>query len=181
MSSLVLNGEPVAFYGFSSHPDRVLVSTADYGAFMVVRQDAIKVVPEEEGRSDDKQGEPMYVNTNEDSHSHFILEDEDTGQLRRIVTRELPNVINHFAAKNREYGENADVLGIRGQFADIWRKIGKLRTGMWDDNPEQLTSESVAEILGDLIGHCLLSLDMIHTLPPQERDRYTTTQQGEGK
>ena len=36
----------------------------------------------------------------------------------------------------------------------------KLRTGMWDGDEHLLTSESVDEILLDMIGHCFLTLRM---------------------
>lgn len=81
-------------------------------------------------------------------------------QFERILRTSLPEFLDLFAAKNREYGNNADTLGPKGQFADIWRKIAKLKTGLWDDREEDLESESVDQILLDLIGHCFLTLDM---------------------
>lgn len=82
----------------------------------------------------------------------------ETEELARIVTDELPKFLELFISKNQEYGENAQTLGARGQFADIWRKIAKLKTGLWDGNEDRLKSEGVDEILRDLIGHCLLTL-----------------------
>lgn len=94
-------------------------------------------------------------------HYHVKVEEGDTEQLRRILVNELPFVIGHFARKNKQYGENAGVLGVRGQFADIWRKIGLLKTAMWDGEPERLQFEDVTEVIWDLIGHLLLTLDML--------------------
>jgi hypothetical protein len=74
----------------------------------------------------------------------------------------LPEVMSLFAKKNAEYGENAFELGVRGQFSDIWRKIGKLRTALWDQDYSKLTSESVEEVIRDLIGHLLLTLDLLN-------------------
>jgi hypothetical protein len=94
-----------------------------------------------------------------DTRVEIDLEKTDGARLREIVLDELPIFLELFARKNREYGDgNSDVLGPKGQFSDIWRKIAKLKTGMWDGREDQLTSEGVDEILRDLIGHCFLAL-----------------------
>lgn len=59
--------------------------------------------------------------------------------------------------KARDYGDAGDHLGIKGQYAELWRKIGKLKGPMWDDR--QLTFEQPVEILQDLIGHCIKAID----------------------
>lgn len=82
-----------------------------------------------------------------------------TEQARRIMEQHLPKWRELFLQRNADYGDNADYLGAAGQFADIWRKIRKLKKGMWDGEP--LTGEQIDEILLDLIGHCFLSLDML--------------------
>ena len=73
-------------------------------------------------------------------------------------------MLDLFIKKNAEYGSgeqsSGTYLGARGQFADIWRKIGKLKIGLWDGNEAQLTTESVDEILRDMIGHCFLALQL---------------------
>jgi hypothetical protein len=91
------------------------------------------------------------------------------GANQRIVDRLIPEFISHQQQKAKDYNgslpgfpdgfENADVLGVKGQFAEIWRKIWKLKKGMWDG--EQLVNEGVREILMDLIGHCFLAIDML--------------------
>ena len=88
------------------------------------------------------------------------LNGDETDELRNILLQQLPEFLDLFIRKNREYGENAQTLGPKGQFADIWRKIAKLKTGLWEGKEDQLTSEGVDEILRDLIGHCLLTLSM---------------------
>ncbi len=85
---------------------------------------------------------------------------DETPELRNILAEELPEFLELFIRKNAEYGENAQTLGPKGQFADLWRKVGKLKTGLWDGHEERLTSEGVDEILRDLIGHCLLTLQL---------------------
>lgn len=87
----------------------------------------------------------------------------------RIISKLVPEWVEHQKLKGADYNtisaagepifENADVLGIRGQFSDIWRKIWKLKKGMWDG--ETLVAEQPREILMDLIGHCFLAIDMI--------------------
>ena len=94
----------------------------------------------------------------------IVVQPSDSDQLREILLRQLPQMLELFIKKNSEYGSgeqsSGTALGSRGQYADIWRKIGKLKIGLWDDNEEQLTTESVDEILRDLIGHCFLALQL---------------------
>ena len=72
----------------------------------------------------------------------------------------VPDVHERFRKKQMAYqgGDEFMVLGLRGQFADIHRKVGKLKTAMWDGKPEDLLGEPLEEVLADLIGHCFLSL-----------------------
>lgn len=55
--------------------------------------------------------------------------------------------------------ENHRVLGIRGQFSDLWRKMGKLKKAIWDGKP--LATEQPREILMDQISHCFLMIAMM--------------------
>jgi hypothetical protein len=93
------------------------------------------------------------------------------GANERIRTRLVPEWLDHQQDKAADYNtpasaldplagfENADVLGIPGQFAEIWRKVWKLKRGMWDG--ATLVNEGVREILMDMIGHCFLAIDML--------------------
>lgn len=84
---------------------------------------------------------------------------QDPSQVRELIEHDLPRFLDLFLTRSREYGDdNKFVLGSRGQFADMWRKFGKLKTGIWEGKEAQLTSEGVDEILVDLIGHCFLTL-----------------------
>ncbi len=89
---------------------------------------------------------------------------DESDQLHDILAEHLPDMLDLFIKKNAEYGSgeqsSGTYLGARGQFADIWRKIGKLTIGLWDGNEAQLTTESVDEILRDMIGHCFLALQL---------------------
>lgn len=101
------------------------------------------------------------VQDGKSGHLHLQCEPGDTDQLRRIVGIELPRVLAKFAAKNTQYGEASFDLGIRGQFADMHRKYVLLRKAMWDNPGEPLEFEPLEEILGDFIGHILMTLDML--------------------
>lgn len=81
-------------------------------------------------------------------------------QAKRILGLILPRFAQKFVAANQHYGpNNANVLGPAGQFADIWRKIGPLRRSLWEG--VELTREGPDEICLDLIGHLLLTVDML--------------------
>lgn len=98
---------------------------------------------------------------------------QESEQLHSILAEHLPDMLDLFIKKNAEYGSgeqsSGTYLGARGQFADIWRKIGKLKIGLWDGNEAQLTTESVDEILRDMIGHCFLALQL-RALARQEKE-----------
>jgi len=85
-----------------------------------------------------------------------------------LLREQLFPAILLFRRKARDYSERsgiftADLLGARGQFAEIWRKIPKLKKGMWDG--DELVGETVTEILMDLLGHTLLSLGFVNKKP----------------
>jgi hypothetical protein len=69
--------------------------------------------------------------------------------------------LERFAEGYAEYGEGAaDELGIAGQWGDLNRKVKKLKGWAWSGGPAP-TRETPQQILQDVIGHCLLALDMI--------------------
>lgn len=72
-----------------------------------------------------------------------------------ILEEIVPEVLERFVERSVDYGDTYAALGVRGQFADIWRKIGKLKRSLWDG--QQLTGEQPDEILDDVIGHALLT------------------------
>jgi hypothetical protein len=96
------------------------------------------------------------------------------GATDRIINGLVPEFVSHQQQKAKDYNstfadgfsdgvplgfENADVLGLPGQFAEIWRKIWKLKRALWDGS--RLVGEQPREILLDLIGHAFLAIDMI--------------------
>lgn len=88
-----------------------------------------------------------------------------TEQAKRILGQRLPDVIAHFCERNAEYGEEAHVLGVKGQFADINRKVIKLKRYLWDDVPVPPGAESIETIAGELIGHLLILIDEMASGP----------------
>lgn len=64
-----------------------------------------------------------------------------------------------FLERNRGYGDTGYVLGAKGQYADMNRKMGKLKHTLWDGH--EAVGETEEEMLMDLIGHCLLTIDYI--------------------
>lgn len=82
--------------------------------------------------------------------------DVTTREARDIADYLIPEWWMQFKAKNNEYGTHDDDLGMRGQYADIHRKMKKLRNSLWDGLP--LTHEQPREVILDLIGHLFLTL-----------------------
>jgi hypothetical protein len=73
----------------------------------------------------------------------------------------LGTALEAFAEGYREYGPGAaDELGLAGQWGDLHRKVGKLKRSLWQGN-QNLTREDESAILNDIVGHCLLALDML--------------------
>lgn len=92
----------------------------------------------------------------EDGVLRIAIPENDSGQAYRIVHEIVPEVVKLFVQKNADYGDTSFDLGIKGQYAELHRKIGKLKRTMWDGNG--LKFEQTEEVLMDLIGHALLSL-----------------------
>ena len=79
-----------------------------------------------------------------------------TQEALDIIDRIFPEWLDLFLKKNRQYGNNPDDLGVRGDYADMHRKWKVLRRGMWDFTP--LPGESTREVLLDMIGHCFRAI-----------------------
>lgn len=101
--------------------------------------------------------------------------------IDRITTRVMPEWMKLFSAKNEDY-TNSDgteafkLLGLRGQFADIWGKVWKLKKSVWDGDP--LSFEDEKEIFMDVIGHCFLALAILdEEREAQEEMEIALTQQ----
>lgn len=85
--------------------------------------------------------------------------DYPTEAARHIMETILQEWVDKFLEKNGDYGDTYKSLGSAGQFAEIWRKVPKLKRAMWDHIP--LSGEQPREILMDLIGHCFMAIHLI--------------------
>ena len=98
--------------------------------------------------------------------TEFNLRIENPGseQVGHVLHDILPRVLELFLQKAEDYSRASDgfnwanVLGDKAQFVDMSRKMGKLYSGLWEG--KRLQGEQVEEIVMDLIGHCLLILEM---------------------
>jgi hypothetical protein len=84
--------------------------------------------------------------------------------FERIRDDWMPLWLKGFERKARDYNSSSgwephEVLGVKGQFADLWRKVGKLKKALWDDEP--LEGEQPLEIIDDLISHLFLTRDLL--------------------
>jgi len=91
----------------------------------------------------------------------LIIQMDEPSPVDSLLMQHLPDLVQMFRSKARDYGSRghftADALGSRGQFAEIWRKVGKLKRCMWDGKDMQY--EQTDEILADLFGHIMLAID----------------------
>ena len=95
--------------------------------------------------------------------NNIVLSLQDESPVDSLLIMHLPHIVALFRSKARDYGGDnhftADSLGARGQFAEIWRKVGKLKRCMWDG--QQMKHEQADEILADLFGHIMLAIDYV--------------------
>ena len=83
---------------------------------------------------------------------------ENLASLDRIISSWRHN----FEVAYIEYGPHAaDETGLAGQWADLHRKVRKLKPAMWEGDATHLRRESMEEILQDIMGHALLALEML--------------------
>jgi hypothetical protein len=75
---------------------------------------------------------------------------------RAIRDHLLQECAEYFYLRGADYA-NVPLLGSAGPFADLNRKMGKLRQALWEKKPLE-TGEDVDEILRDVFGHTLLTL-----------------------
>jgi hypothetical protein len=98
-------------------------------------------------------GESIYVinlgSLQDTSATRYIFGDNGGAGM-------LQNWVAQFLHKHKDYGDHADDLGAPGQYAEIHRKIGKLKRVLWDG--KELKGEPAREVLLDLIGHCFLAM-----------------------
>lgn len=74
-----------------------------------------------------------------------------------IVDRLIPEITKDFDIWGLEYQQERD-LGIRGEFANLYRKVRKLKTTIWDGVDSSGWRESKRTILKEVVAHGLLAL-----------------------
>lgn len=80
----------------------------------------------------------------------------------RIVKVHVQEALDHFLARNAEYGDDNDFnLGLAGQYVDISRKVQKLKRRWWKHEPARDGEESDRVIVMELIGHLLMSMEYL--------------------
>ena len=81
-------------------------------------------------------------------------------QAMRVVQKVLPDMLELYLKKSRDYGGNVMDrfgLGAKAAIPDLARKFGKLIDAIWHDKPLQF--EQPEEVLKDLFGHIVIILD----------------------
>jgi hypothetical protein len=80
----------------------------------------------------------------------------------------LPEVMRKFFSKNADYGDQHRTgLGIKAEFVGLHRKFAKLKAFFWDG--QEMNHETGEEMLHDVIGACLLMLDLMNQEKLRER------------
>jgi hypothetical protein len=93
----------------------------------------------------------------------------EISDLDYILNVLLPEIRKKMIADAAHYGtEGHKGLGLKGQFADMYRKMVPLKRQMWDGIPS--TREDTREIVQDMIGHCLLTLALLDELTAQAEE-----------
>jgi hypothetical protein len=75
-------------------------------------------------------------------------------QAHFIFTYLVPLWANQFAEGNRKYADVDQSLGSKGVFPDINRKVGILKSRIWEG--KEVVGEPTEEVIFDLIGHLFL-------------------------
>jgi len=72
----------------------------------------------------------------------------------------LETAVNDWKYKRPNYGDAFLELGAKGQFSEIWRKVKKLQTEVWEGQP--LVGETATQVAMEIIPHCLMMVYCLH-------------------
>jgi hypothetical protein len=97
----------------------------------------------------------VWVEVTSETSVHYEINNLPTEQAKVIFRDLLPDMLERFLSKNKDYGDNFIDLGPAAEFVRIANKFGKLKQVMWDG--EKLEHESIEEVLDDFLGHVLLA------------------------
>lgn len=82
---------------------------------------------------------------------------ERSRALRRaVVNCIVPEALELFLRKNKDYAGQEFTLGAKAQFVDMHRKFTKLQPIIWEGHDPEF--ESAMEILKDLFGHLCIAM-----------------------
>lgn len=108
--------------------------------------------------------------------------DDEIGNLRMypVLTLQQKRVMEltdewfgEFLKKNADYSHQTfstgDILGAKGQYAELVRKVFKLQGPLWEG--KTMNFEQPEEIIRDLIGHCFLALVYLEKEKVEARDQ----------
>lgn len=91
-----------------------------------------------------------------------------TPSIEMLIADAWQDAMALFDKKIQDYGEPPFDLGAAGQFADMHRKMRKLKRALWDG--QILTGEQPLEICQDMMGHLALTIAF---LQHEELDKAT--------
>jgi hypothetical protein len=80
-----------------------------------------------------------------------------TVEAHYIADDLLPEWLALFLKKNAKY-RDVQHLGAKGTFPDVNRKVGAIKSVVWNGEPEADGAESTRQVIMDLIGHLFLML-----------------------
>lgn len=111
----------------------------------------------DEGKASEILTSPVcFVEVTGDRSVNYEFLNLATDEQIRIVREILPEILNRFLTKNKDYEHFPEAdLGPKAHFVGIHRKFGKLRKGLWDEEP--LEHEQLPEVIDDFVGHLLLA------------------------
>jgi hypothetical protein len=79
-----------------------------------------------------------------------------------VVNKVLPEFKDRFLAWNEEYKHQPRMLGSKGEFANMFRKILKVKSLVWDGVDGSGWRENLRTILFEIIAHAALMLYDLH-------------------
>jgi hypothetical protein len=79
---------------------------------------------------------------------------EERTYIREVL---IPEILEDFETWGREYQQERD-LGLRGEFASLYRKARKLKTIIWDGVNADDWREGTRTIVKEVVAHGLLML-----------------------
>jgi hypothetical protein len=103
----------------------------------------------------------------------------DSPASQDIYLRLLPEWAERFALGQEKY-QDVEHLGPKGVFPDVNRKVGRLRSDIWEGRTPPEGAEPTREVILDLIGHLFLMLHLEDQAPLAGLDPHHNEPAGTG-